>query len=183
MRHRTPEEMQAGLEHIRRSPTDNGRLEMVVIRPAEDERKVLESAQLHPDHGVVGDNWATRGSPATDDGAAHPDMQLNIINSRLIDLLAGTRDRWQLAGDQLFVDFDLSEANTPPWTRLSIGDAIVEITEQPHRGCSKFSQRFGTDALRWVNSDEGKALHLRGLNARVIQAGVVFPGDPIVSLI
>ena len=181
MRNRTPEEMQAGLDHILQSPKDDGRLEMVVMRPEENERKILESAELHPDHGVVGDNWATRGSGLTDDGSAHPNMQLNIINARLIGLLAGDRERWALAGDQLYVDFDLSEVNAPPWTQLVIGEAVVEITDQPHRGCAKFSQRFGVEALRWVNSDVGKALHLRGLNARVVQAGTVLPGDRITK--
>jgi hypothetical protein len=172
-------DLEAGLDHIRRSPTDIGTVALVVRRPAVDEREVLEEATLHPDHGVVGDTWAQRGSSRTADGSADPDMQLNIMNARVIALLAESADRWALAGDQLYVDLDLSEANLPPGTRLTLGTAEIAVTDQPHTGCAKFSSRFGVDALRFVNSPVGRPLRLRGMNARVLTAGVVRPGDPV----
>ena len=106
-------------------------------------------------------------------------MQLNVMNARVIALLAQGKDRWALAGDQLFVDFDLSEANVPPGTRLAIGSTMIEVTAPPHLGCKKFSARFGPDAMKFVNSPEGKALHLRGINAKVIQPGVIRAGDVV----
>jgi MOSC domain-containing protein YiiM len=175
----TVNDLEAGLDHIRSSPTDVGTVALLVRRPAVDEREVLQEAELDPAHGVVGDTWAQRSSRRTADGSAHPDMQLNVMNARVIALLAGDPERRPLAGDQLYLDLDLSEANLPPGTRLSLGTAEIEVTDQPHTGCAKFSSRFGVDALRFVNSPVGKELRLRGLNARVVTAGTVRPGDAV----
>jgi hypothetical protein len=178
----TLEELDARIDHVRSAPSDRGTLEMIVIRPDVGDRVVLDEAHIDRAHGVVGDSWKDRGSSRTADGSSHPDMQLNIISSRVLDLISGGRERWPLAGDQLCVDFDLSEANIPPWTKLEIGDAVIEITDQPHTGCGKFSSRYGADALRWVNSKEGTALHLRGVNARVVEPGVIRTGDVVMKL-
>ena len=177
--HRSTAELEAGLDHIRSSPTDHGTLELVLRRPAVDEREVLEVAELSVEEGVVGDTWNVRPSTRTADGSAHPDMQLNIMNARAAALIAGDRDGWPLAGDQLYVDLDLSGRNLAPWTRLAIGTAVIEITDQPHLGCAKFTQRFGLDAHRFVNSEVGRELNLRGVNARVVQPGIVRPGDTV----
>ncbi len=175
--HATQEQLEAGLEHVRAAPADSGAVKMIVRRPAVDEREVLGEAELCTDRGLVGDTWAVRPCPRTEDGGAHPDMQLNIMNARATALIAGSEERWPLAGDQLYLDMDLSEANLPPGTRLAIGDAIIEVTDQPHLGCQKFKARFGEAALRFVNSEEGKQLHLRGINAKVVQAGTIRLGD------
>lgn len=175
-------EMEAGLEHIRQSPSNAGVLQMIVRRPETDQREVLIEGQLDPAHGLVGDNWKARGSRSAADGMANPEMQLNVMNARVIALLAQQKNRWALAGDQLFVDFDLSEKNAPPGTRLSIGSAIIEVTAPPHLGCKKFSSRFGPDAMKFVNSHEGKALHLRGINAKVIQSGMIQAGDIVKKM-
>lgn len=175
----TTAELEAGLDHVRQAPKDGGRLEMIVRRPRVDEREVLEEGELDLEMGLVGDTWLERGSSRTADGSAHPDMQLNVINARLLDLVAQDKARWQLAGDQLVVDFDLSEANIPPGTQLAIGSAIIEVTTQPHTGCQKFVARFGRDAMLFVNSPVGKQLHLRGINARVVQPGTIRRGDEV----
>ncbi|MDH3754944.1 MAG: MOSC domain-containing protein [Acidimicrobiia bacterium] len=182
MQHLTTAELTAGLDHIRASPVDGGTVEAIVRRPAVDGREELEVGELDVGEGLVGDTWSQRGSKRTDDGSPHPDMQLNIINARAIALMAQTRDRWQLSGDQLHLDLDLTEDNLPPRTRLAIGTAIIEVTDQPHTGCAKFSQRYGIDAARFVNSPEGKQLKLRGINAKVVQAGSVSRGDTIDKL-
>jgi len=173
------DELEAGVEHIRQSPLDLGVLELLVRRPRVEAREVLDTAELDPVEGLVGDTWRTRSSTRTSDGSAHPDMQLNIMNARVIALLAQARERWPLAGDQLYVDMDLSSANLPPGTRLAIGSALIEVTAQPHTGCHKFRARFGEDALKFVNSPLGKLLHLRGINAKVVQAGVIRVGDQL----
>ena len=180
--HLTLAQMEAGLETIRQAPKDVGVLKLISRRPNTDEREVLDEAQLDPAHGLIGDNWKARGSRSTPDGSANPEMQLNVMNARVIELLAQDKERWALAGDQLFVDFDLSESNVPPGTRLAIGSAIIEVTAPPHLGCKKFSARFGPDAMKFVNSPEGKTLHLRGVNAKVITAGPVRNGDKVVRL-
>ncbi len=178
MTHLSAEELAAGLDAIRRSPATDGSVEMIVRRPGEDAREVLEVGELTPDEGLVGDDWKARGSRSTPDGSANPDCQLTLMNARAVDLLAGgDRAAWPLAGDQLYVDLDLSIENLPPGTRLAVGDAVVEVTEPPHTGCAKFSARFGSDALRFVNSPEGRALRLRGMNARVVEPGTVRRGD------
>jgi hypothetical protein len=177
VRYLTPQELEAGLDEIRRSPADEGVLKSIVRRPQTGEREVLEEGRLDLWEGLVGDNWSVRGSPRTEDGSAHPKMQLNVMNARVIALLAQEKSRWQLAGDQLFLDMDLSAANLPPGTRLRIGSAVIEVTDQPHTGCKKFVARFGFDAMTFVNSPLGKQLNLRGINARVVQPGVIRVGD------
>ena len=176
-RHLTMDELEAGLDEIRQSPKDGGRLALIVRRPATLEREVLDAGELDATVGLVGDNWLARGSKRTDDGSAHPEMQLNVMNARTIALIAGDEARWPLAGDQLFVDLDLSEANLPPGTRLALGEAVIEVTPVPHTGCKKFTERFGMDAVKFVNSTVGKPLRLRGLCAKVVQPGTIRVGD------
>lgn len=176
------EELEAGLEDIYLSPKNDGCIEMIVCRPEVEKREVLLEAKLDLIEGLVGDNWKARGSTSTADGSAHPEMQLNIMNSRVVALLAQEQERWQLAGDQLFIDMDLSDKNLPAGTRLALGSAIIEITARPHNGCKKFAARFGQDAIKFVNSPRGKELHLRGLNARVIQSGIIRVGDVVKKI-
>ena len=178
-RHLTTEELHNGLDEIRRSPRDQGALVLIVRRPGIDEREVLEQGELDLVQGLVGDTWNRRTSSRSFDGGPHPDMQLNIMNARAIALMAQSPDRWQLAGDQLFVDLDLSPANLPPGTRLAIGSAIVEVTAEPHTGCGKFVSRFGVDAMKFVNSTIGRELSLRGINAKVVQPGAIRIGDAV----
>jgi len=177
MTHLTIDQLHAGLDVIRNSPGDRGELRMIVRRPKIGAREVLTVGELDPVEGLVGDTWRARSSSRTADGSAHPDMQLNIMNARVVALVAQQEDRWPLAGDQLFIDLDLSDANLPPWTKLAIGSAIIEVTDQPHTGCGKFIERFGADAAKFVNSTIGRELHLRGINARVVQAGTIRVGD------
>ncbi|HEY6380035.1 MAG TPA: MOSC domain-containing protein [Candidatus Dormibacteraeota bacterium] len=179
MEHLTTAQLEAGVDRIRRSPADQGRVELIVRRPAVDEREVLPQAALDTVDGLVGDTWPVRGSRRTPDGSAHPDMQLNVMNARAAALVAVQPERWQLAGDQLYVDLDLSVGNLPAGTRLALGSAVIEITAQPHLGCDKFLKRFGKDALRFVNSPTGRELRLRGVNARVVVPGTVRVGDTI----
>ena len=176
-KHLTMSELEAGLDEIRSAPKDEGVLELIVRRPGVNDREVLEQAELHPDQGLVGDSWIRRRSKTTADGSPNPLMQLNIMNSRVTALVAQHQDRWQLAGDQLYVDMDLSEENMPAGTRLSLGSAVIEVTPPPHLGCQKFVARFGLDAMKFVNSPLGKQLHLRGVNAKVIEGGVIRIGD------
>jgi hypothetical protein len=182
MKHLTMSELEAGLAGVHQSPKDDGVLEMIVRRPQVGEREILEEGQLDLVDGLVGDSWKIRSSRRTADGSPHPEMQLNLINSRLVALVAQDRSRWHLAGDQLYVDLDLSAANLPAGTRLSIGSAVIEVTAEPHTGCSKFVERFGLDAMRFVNAEERKDLHLRGINARVVQAGALRVGDTVSKL-
>jgi hypothetical protein len=177
MRHLTRDELEAGLEEIRRSPRDGGVLELIVRRPEVDRRETLDEGELDLRDGLVGDSWNRRPSSRTADGSPHPDMQLNVMNARVIALLAQERQRWPLAGDQLYVDLDLSADNLPPGTRLELGEALIEVTAQPHTGCDKFVERFGRDAVLFVNSPEGRRLRLRGLNARVVRPGTLRAGD------
>ncbi len=181
-RKKSPAELEAGLEEIRRSPRQEGTLEMIVRRPATDQREVVASAQLETTAGLVGDNWLLRGSSSTPDGEANPLEQLTLINTRLIGLLTESRDQWPLAGDQLYVDFDLSIDNVPPGTRLQIGSAVIEATTQPHTGCSKFIDRFGADAQRFIHSPVGRQMQLRGINARIITTGTIQVGDRVRKL-
>ena len=170
-------ELEAGLDHIRRSPKDQGTLKMIVRRPNLDEREVLNEGELSIIEGLVGDTWKVRGNPHLSDSSAHRSRQITVMNARSVDLLAQEKARWPLAGDQLYIDMDLSDDNLPPSSRLAVGSAILEVSALPHNGCNKFSSRFGEEALNFVNSPEGKRLHLRGINTRVIQEGIIRVGD------
>jgi MOSC domain-containing protein YiiM len=178
--HFTTAVLEAGLDRVRESPWDNGTVELIVRRPAVDEREALIEATLDLRHGLVGDTWQDRVGRS---GAPDPDRQLTIMNTRAALLVAGHPLRRELAGDQLYVDLDIGVANLPAGARLMVGAAVIEVTEPPHRGCLKFAARFGEDALRFVNSPVGRELRLRGMNARVVVAGTVRPGDTIRKLL
>ncbi len=163
IKHLSTDKLELGVEHILAAPSDFGQLKLIVRRPDVDQREMPEEGHLDTEQGLVGDSWFTRDN-------ADPEVQLTIVNARVIGLLAQIRDRWSLAGDQLYLDMDLSDENLPPGTQLSLGDAIIEITEPPHTGCKKFVARFGVDAMVFVNSGRGKKLNFRGINAKVVQS-------------
>lgn len=163
-------------------PTECGVLNLIARRPAPGERDIVEQVTFDVEQGVVGDSWLDRGSKHTDDGSAHPEMQVTIMNSHIANLVAGSRERWVLAGDQLYTDLDLSIDNLPPGQRIAIGSAVLEITEKPHTGCKKFAGHYGTDALKLIMSKYGRSQRWRGVNARVVQAGAAQTGDAVVKL-
>ena len=177
VKHMTLEELEVGLLNIAESPKSEGVMELIVRRPQTLEREILEVGELDVAEGLVGDNWKARGSKSTPDGSANPEMQLTLMNSRIIQLISQDRDRWHLAGDQFFVDMDLSQENLQAGTRVAMGSAIIEVTPVPHTGCKKFIERFGVDAMIFVNSQLGKKLNLRGVNTKVIQSGSVRSGE------
>jgi hypothetical protein len=182
VKHLTMQELEEALDHLRDSPKDGGVVQLIVRRPRVDEREVLDEAELDPSHGLIGDSWSIRGSSKTADGGPHPEMQINIMNARVVALVAQEKSRWSLAGDQLYIDMDLSKENLPAGTRIEIGSAVLEVSPLPHTGCQKFVSRFGVDAMKFVNSEVGKELCLRGINAKVIQAGVVRLGSTAKKL-
>jgi MOSC domain-containing protein YiiM len=177
--HRDAETLLAGVAGVRRSPQDVGTLHAVVVRPAKYERRSLDTATLDLGLGVVGDTWIERGSRRTADGGPNPDAQVTVMSSRAVDLVAGSRDRWPLAGDQLYVDLDLSVTNLPTGALLTIGDAQLEVTAAPHTGCAQFTERFGVEALRLTATPEGRELRLRGINTKVVRAGDIAVGDRV----
>jgi hypothetical protein len=174
--------LEASVETIRLAPATEGTLELIVRRPGVGEREVLGEATLDVEEGLVGDTWRARGSSRTENGSAHPGMQLALMNARVIAAIAGDRDRWPLAGDQLYVDLDLSPENLPPGTRLAVGSAVLEVTAVLHTGCAKFTERFGHAAIRFVNSHTGRALRLRGMYTRVVEPGRIRAGDLVRKL-
>jgi MOSC domain-containing protein YiiM len=180
--HLSADELAAGLAEIRRSPAGEGTVELIARRPAVGEREVVEEAVLDVHEGLVGDCWRARGSSRTADGSADPGKQLTVMNARAIALIARAAERRPLAGDQLYVDLDLSVESLPAGTRLAVGSAVIEVSEVLHTGCAKFRERFGSAALRFVNSPLGRELRLRGLNARVVSPGTVGRGDAIRRL-
>ena len=181
--HRSTDELTTFLAAMDEAPKDVGTLRAVIRRPAVGQRDVLDVGHLDVEEGLVGDSWRARGSRRTEDGSAHPDMQLNLMSHRLVEFLAREPEREALAGDQLFLDLDLSHDNLPDWSELHIGGpegAVIVVTDQPHNGCGKFIARYGKDAMTFVNGPEGRPRRLRGLCARVVRPGPVRPGDPVV---
>lgn len=180
--HLEMEDLQAKFVEMGTSPQDQGILELIVRRPDIDQREIVGEASLDMTEGLIGDNWRARGSSSTPDGSANPESQITLMNSRIVQLLAQDKSRWPLAGDQLYVDFDISIDNLPPGQRIAIGTAILEISAKPHTGCKKFTERFGKDAILFVSSDEGKQARRRGVNARVVQPGTIRAGDLITKV-
>lgn len=176
------EELEAALDHLRKAPKDEGVVQLIVRRPQVDEREVMHEAELDPVGGLIGDSWIVRKSSRTPDGSPHPEMQINIMNARVTALVAQERERWPLAGDQLYIDMDLSKENLPGGSRIAIGSAVLEVSPLPHTGCHKFVSRFGLDAMKFVNSEVGKQLCLRGINAKVVQGGVVKIGHKVTKI-
>ena len=167
------------LDHIRAAPVEEGVVELIVRRPAEGEREILDEASLDLALGLVGDRWAARNVEST---PVHLSAQLTLMSTRVLAAIEPDRARWPLAGDQLYVDLDLREETLPAGTHLEIGSAVIEVSETPHTGCAKFSARFGSEALRWINSPIGRAHRMRGVNARIIQPGNIRVGDSIRRL-
>jgi hypothetical protein len=182
MIHKNLQTLIDGSEYIKEAPSNQGVLQLIVARPAEDQRKELEQATLDIDQGLVGDNWRNRSSSRTADGSAHPDMQITLMNSRVIELICQQKSDWQMAGDQLYADIDVSQENMPPGTKLAIGESELEVTDQPHTGCKKFSTRFGIDALKFISDKEGKSRQMRGIYLKVIKNGVIKTGDLVTKV-
>ena len=177
------ERLEAGLDRIRDSPADNGRVILVVSRPSTGVRDLLAEAVLDQVAGLAGDNWLARGSSGTPDGSADPQRQVTVMNARAAELVAGGTDRMPLAGDQLYVDLDISVHNLPAGSLIAVGEAVLQVSEAPHLGCAKFVERFGTEAMRFVNSRTGRQLRLRGMNTRVVRPGIVRPGDVAAKVV
>ena len=180
--HFSEAELVAGLPQVSLSPADGGTVVQIVVRPDRELRELPQSCTVTPEAGIAADHWSRNCSHRLPDGRLNPETQLTLMNSRCLALLAGSRERWPLAGDNLLVDLDLSETNLLTGQRLKVGEAILEITAKPHTGCAKFSRRFGADALKFVNSPEGRALRLRGVHAQVVQTGRITVGDRIEKL-
>jgi MOSC domain-containing protein YiiM len=182
-RHLTRAELEAGLPHIIASPAADGVLEAIVIRPEHGVRRMVASAEISLAGGVHGDHWAKGCWKSTEDGRPHPDVQICIMNARCIALIAQERGNWAPAGDNLFIDMDLTPENLPAGQRLAVGSAVIEITAVPHAGCQAFINRYGRDACVFVNTGEGKRLRLRGIYARVVKDGEIAVGDRVTKVV
>ena len=177
--HKTLAELETLLDGILDAPKDSGPIEMIVRRPGENEREVVSSGELSIERGLVGDSWIDR---VDENGDPYLPAQLTLMNARVADAVAGSRERWPLAGDQIYVDMDISQENLPAGSRIRVGEAVVEISEVPHTGCAKFSGRFGREALRFVNVGPGRDNRFRGVNAFVVEGGSFALGDKITKL-
>ena len=177
--HRITEDLNELVDGILDAPKDAGPIEMIVRRPGENEREVMQTAELTTDGGLVGDNWIER---IDENGEPHFAAQLTLMNARVADAVAITRERWPLAGDQIYVDMDISHENLPAGSQIQLGEAIVEISDVPHTGCDKFAGRFGKEALRFANVGVGRDNRFRGVNAFVIEGGVFSVGDKITKI-
>lgn len=183
MAHRTYDQLAARLDFLRAAPQAIGTLDLVVARPVPAARDVLDEGVLDVGLGLVGDGWLARARPRAVAEGTHFQAQITVMSARMVGLLDDSVDEQALAGDQLYVDLDISQTNLPAGSRLAVGaEAVLEVSAKPHTGCAKFTRRFGDDAVAFVNSEAGRELRLRGLNARVITGGTIRPGDKVTKL-
>ncbi len=182
MKYAAQSDIDRRMDWVLNAPRDKGRVKLIVVRPQTNQRTMLEQVLFSREAGVTGDNWQQHCWKKCDDGKADPSVQVAIMNARMIEVLAGHKNNWPLAGDQLFVDFDLGINNLSPGDQLQVGGAVLEITAEPHRGCGKFKKRFGETALQYVNSAQGDAHRLRGIYATIISNGDVSIGDTICKI-
>jgi hypothetical protein len=179
--HVSRDELDARLDELRALDAHEGTLELIVVRPSEGQRETPPTAELTLEDGLVGDRWRA-SAHLREDGTVSRENQLTLTSTRMLGLIAEP-ERWPLAGDNLLVDMGLDMESLPIGSRLAIGDeVVVQISKIPHTGCAKYSARFGSDALKFINSPEGRALRLRGVNAHVVQPGTVSTGDAIRRL-
>jgi hypothetical protein len=179
----TSADLEAQLDHLRAAPAETGTLEMIVRRPDLGERDIVAAGVLDEADGLIGDNWLVRATSRAIADGRHLDSMITVMSARMVALLGETVDVRALAGDQLYVDLDLSHDNLPAGSRIAIGDdAVLEVSAKPHAGCKKFLARFGEDAVAFVNGEEGSRLRLRGLNARVVHGGAIRQGDVVRRL-
>ena len=179
----TTADLEVSLDHLRAAPADIGTLEMIVRRPEVGAREILDEGVVDLAEGLVGDTWLRRATSRAIADGRHFEAMLTVMSSRMVGLLGDTADVRALAGDQLYVDLDLSHDNLPAGSRIAIGDdAVLQVSAKPHAGCKKFLARFGEDALAFVNGEAGSHLRLRGLKARLLHGGVVRPGDAVRRL-
>jgi MOSC domain-containing protein YiiM len=178
--HASTTELEQGLSDVLASPTDSGHLTAIFVRPAPNERRTLDSASLSPEGGIEGDRWANDSYYRLKNGRSDPRCQVSVMNGRFLRQVAGDNDDMCLAGDNLIVDLDLSEANLPAGSQISIGtEVVIEITDLKHTGCSKFARRYGNDAKTFANNKQGTALHLRGRYAQIVRGGRIRVGDKV----
>jgi hypothetical protein len=182
--YRTSAELAAGLEHLRRAPSDVGTVRLVVRRPDLGVREILEEGTFDTVDGLLGDSWYSRATSRAIAEGRHLEAQVNVMSARMVALLTEVTQEQSYAGDQLYVDLDISVDNLPTGSRLAFGEpdaggAVLEISAKPHNGCAKFVARFGEEAMLFVNSEVGKQLRLRGFNARVVVTGSIRPGDTV----
>jgi hypothetical protein len=182
MPERTRAQLDAGLGDVEAAPSVSGPLKSIVARPEIGEREVVDSGRFEPGAGMAGDNW--RVKPASKTGAPDPEAEVTLMNARVAALVADSDDPadWAPAGDQLYADFDISVGNLPAGTRLRVGTAVLEVTEEPHLGCGKFISRFGVDAMKFVNSPRGRELRLRGVNLKIVEGGEAAVGELVEKL-
>lgn len=169
--HRTWAELESGLQALPPAPRDLGRVTAIIRRPEPQQRESLESVDLSVEAGIPGDAWNRAPTKS-------PEGQLAVMNTAIARLIANGQDL-VVFGDNLFVDLDLSAASLPSGSRLSVGNAIVEVTPLPHNGCKKFHARFGPDALRLVQAPGTRAQNYRGIYWKVVTSGQVQVGAPV----
>ena len=168
-------EIEKKIDRIAQSPRDLGTLECIVLRLPNEKRETPQEAVVSPDGGLHGDRWRMAKSP-------NQRGQISMMNASFQRTIAGDEDRMTLAGDNLLVDLDLNKDNLPTGARLRIGSSVVEVTDLPHTGCSKFERRYGIDALNFTSSHTHKFQRLRGLFVRTIKPGLIRVGDTIIKI-
>ncbi len=171
---RTLADIAAAWRALEPSPRGAGTVELITLRLGGGRHECPARVAVSPELGVHGDRWSEKRG-------RNPGAQVTLMNARVARLLAADAAPLDVSGDNFLVDLDIGEEALPVGARLRIGAAIIEVSALPHAGCKKFRDRLGAAALDWVNAVSNQSLRLRGVNCRVIAAGEVAVGDPVIS--
>ena len=121
---------------------------------------------------------------ARDRDGRHFDAQVNVTSARMVEFSPTRLRSRRTPATSVPRPRPLAPPTCRPgrsWRSANPAPADPSSRSAPNRpnGCAKFVTRYGDDAMRFVNSETGKQLRLRGFNARVVEAGVVRPGDVV----
>jgi MOSC domain-containing protein YiiM len=152
------------------APRGSGSVRLICVRRGGGVHECPDRVEVTLERGVEGDRWIDGENPVRD-------AQVTLMNVRVVELIRRDGQPLDTPGDNFLVDLDLAEEALPPGTPLRLGEAVLEATALPHTGCKKFRERFGLDALKWVNDHRDR--RLRGMNCRVLEAGWVAVGDRV----
>ena len=175
-------QLDQALPDVMAAPKDRAAIGMLCLRPERNQRKFVDQIEVSPQKGIAGERWLESPWLTTPEGAPHPGIQISILQQRVLDLVWQDRENTPHPGDTFVVDMDLSHDNLPVGQLLSVGTAILKVSDVFNDGCVKWKARYGAAAKDWIVADDHPKLRLRGVLCSVERAGLLKAGDFLTKI-